>query len=129
MLNRQMFYPTIFRKIYGKYSGEINMQKRIESALPEHTFQLMKEASAMSGQTVKNFIAAAVTEKTLSVLERFKNVSFKEMPVPLEVQEKILKAIMTPELFEEANKRLHAEKNPIDISGCLRSFDETSSIK
>lgn len=105
------------------------MQKRIESALPEHTFQLMKEASAMSGQTVKNFIAAAVTEKTLSVLERFKNVSFKEMPVLVEVQEKILKAIMAPELFEEANKRLHAEKNPIDISGCLRSLDETSSIK
>lgn len=63
MLNRQIFYPIIFRKIYGKYSGEIYMQKRIESALPEHTFQLMKEASAMSGQTVKNFIAAAVTEK------------------------------------------------------------------
>lgn len=47
MLNRQIFYPIIFRKIYGKYSGEIYMQKRIESALPEHTFQLMKEASAM----------------------------------------------------------------------------------
>lgn len=129
MLNRQIFYPIVFRKIYGKYSGEIYMQKRIESALPEHTFQLMKEASAMSGQTVKNFIAAAVTEKTLSVLERFKNVSFRELPVPVEVQEKILKAIMAPELFEEANKRLHAEKNPIDISGCLRSLDETSSSK
>ncbi len=48
--------------------------KRIETALSEEVYELVKEVASMWGMTLKSYIAKSITESALADNERFNRV-------------------------------------------------------
>lgn len=95
--------------------------KRIEATLPEDTYTLLKEAAGMSGMTVKNFVAGAITDRVLTVLERFRSVRTERIVLGSEGSRQFAELLEHPEVFQAAHDRMKKELEQVDISECLKA--------
>lgn len=92
--------------------GFLMKTRRIESALPETTYQLVKNAAELSGLTLRSFISEAVVSFALERTEQLgKNQTFQLSVSEIEFLKKVLK---NPEpyyqLSDEVLERAKASK-------------------
>lgn len=114
---------VINRIITGRHPMENAMSeavKRIEATLPEETYSLLKEAAGMSGMTIKNFVANAITDHVLTVLERFKSVRTERIVLGPEGSRQLTGLLEHPEVFQAAHDRIKKDLEKVDISECLK---------
>lgn len=82
-------------------------EKRIQTALPEGTYEDALYASSLYGMTMKSFAAAAIAEKTYDILDAMRNRRNQVKRLHMNPKElAYFNYLMEhPEEFDEARKR------------------------
>ncbi len=88
-------------------------EKRIQTALPECTYEDALYASSLYGMTMKSFAAAAIAEKTYSIIDAMKRRSEQGKRISLNSKEwdNFLNILENADQYDDIDKRVkEAEK-------------------
>lgn len=92
--------------------------KRIQTSLPESTYEDVLYACSMYGMTVKSFAAEAIAEKAYAILEKLRNCKSQEQVVklPPEAAKQFRYFLTHPEIFSGAEKRFEELAKDVQFS-------------
>ena len=96
----------------------MQVEKRIQTALPESTYEDALYACSMFGMTMKSFAAEAIAEKTYAILEKLGDRKTQERVVklPPEAAKQFHYFLTHPEIFAEAEKRFEELAKDVQFS-------------
>lgn len=92
-------------------------EKRVQTALPESTYEDALYASSLYGMTMKSFAASAIAEKTYGILDAMRNR--REHVKRIKMSQKELEyfnyLLEHPEEFDEARQRFKKLAKSIEL--------------